>query len=103
MIWNVAVPRPQQSPMLGQRASSHTVTRPLPRTMASSSAKREWDDGARTRIQRGRSWAIGLQGIRGGGSRELDELEQVAVGIDEAGEAAGLGVLDLAEELHAPA
>ena len=30
MIWNVAVPRPQHSPMFGQRASSQTVCRPLP-------------------------------------------------------------------------
>jgi hypothetical protein len=38
MIWNVAVPAPQHSPMFGQRASSQTVVRPSPRTMPSSSS-----------------------------------------------------------------
>src|SRR5215813_9730168 len=107
MIWNVAVPRPQHSPMFGQRASSQTVTRPSPRMIWSSSEKRECADGRRTRIHFGRSWAIGLQGIGASAYRcplaELDELEQVPVGVDEAREAPRLGVLDLPEQLHAPA
>ena len=37
-LWNVAVPCPQHSPMLGQRASSQTVCRPSLRTMPSSSS-----------------------------------------------------------------
>src|SRR5690242_558239 len=103
MIWNVAVPQPQHSPMFWQRASSQTVTSRSPWMISSSSSKRECTDGSRTRIQAGRSWAMGLQGMRGSAFRGLDQPEEVAVGVDEAGEPPGLGVLDLAEELDAPA
>src|SRR4051812_9700962 len=57
----------------------------------------------RTRIQAGRSWASGLQGIGCSAFRRLDQLEQGAVGVGEAREAAVVGLLDLAEELHAAA
>src|SRR3954454_19706361 len=103
MIWNVAVPRPQHSPMFGQRASSQTVTRRSPWMISSSSSKRECADGSFTRIQAGRSWAMGLQGMCGSVSGRLDQLEEVPVGVDEPREATGLGVLDLAEQLDSTA
>ena len=52
----------------------------------------------RTRIQAGRSWARAPQGISCQPAG-LDQLEEVAVGVDEAGEAALVRVLDLAEQL----
>src|SRR4051794_36415902 len=103
MIWNVAVPRPQHSPMFGHRASSQTVTRRSPWMISSSSSKREWTDGSLTRIQAGRSWAMGLQGMCGSVSGRLDQLEEVPVGVHEPREAAGCGVLDLAEQLDSAA
>ena len=39
MIWNVAVPRPQHSPMFGQRASSQTVCRLPSRTISDELAE----------------------------------------------------------------
>ena len=64
MIWNVAVPRPQHSPMLGQRASSHTVCRPPSRMSPRSSPKRPFGDGARTVIQSGRAFCSSDHGMR---------------------------------------
>ncbi len=53
MIMKVAPPLPKHSPMLGQLASSHTVTSPLARRMDSISRKRVEGEAARTRIQSG--------------------------------------------------
>ena len=63
MIWKVAVPRPQHSPMFGQRASSQTVCRPPERMMSLSSAKRVFDEGARTFIHSGRCLASSENGM----------------------------------------
>ena len=53
-IWNVAVPRPQHSPMFGQRASSQIVTRPPSRMRFLTSKYCEFALGARTFIHSGR-------------------------------------------------
>ena len=53
MIMKVAVPLLQHSPMLGQDASSHTVTNWWARTMSLITLKRPEDDAALTRIQFG--------------------------------------------------
>src|SRR5919199_1125788 len=66
MIWKVAVPRPQHSPMFGQRASSQTVWRPPPWMIVCSSRKRVLPDGARTFIHSGRWRASSEKGtLRG--------------------------------------
>src|SRR5690606_11363117 len=51
-IMKVAVPWPKHSWMLGQLASSHTVTRRFLRSFDLSAATAPWD-GIRTRIQEG--------------------------------------------------
>ena len=53
MIMKVAVPLPKHSPMLGQEASSHTVTSLLARKMSLISPKREFGELALTRIHSG--------------------------------------------------
>ena len=53
MIMKVACFFSQHSPMLGQRASSQTVTSLCSRTMRLVSAKPGVEPGARTRIQAG--------------------------------------------------
>ena len=73
MIWKVAVPRPQHSPMLGQWASSQTVCRPPSRMISRSSPKRVLADGARTLIQLGRSRVSSDHGT--GKLRELEVVD----------------------------
>src|SRR5215208_7646204 len=53
-IWKVAVPRPQHSEMLGQRASSQMVFRPWPWMSLRTSKYCESALGARTFIHSGR-------------------------------------------------
>ena len=53
MIMNVAVPLPKHSPILGQLASSQTVTNSFSRKIFLISEKRELLEAAFTRIQSG--------------------------------------------------